>query len=76
MFEFDLQNICYWGIIMVILYFVKQYFNGGVCKYSADLSDQIIIITGANSGIGKETARVLGKDILLKKISIEMIIYI
>jgi NAD(P)-dependent dehydrogenase (short-subunit alcohol dehydrogenase family) len=41
------------------LYLGKQYFNGGVCKISGSLKGKIIVITGANTGLGKETARIL-----------------
>lgn len=37
----------------------KSYFNGTSCKIKKDLTGQVIIITGANSGIGKESSKVL-----------------
>lgn len=43
------------------LYFGKIYFNGGICDISKDLTDQVVVITGSNAGIGKETALALAK---------------
>ncbi len=37
----------------------RKYFAGGVCRITKDLTDQVAIVTGSNTGIGKETARVL-----------------
>ena len=39
----------------------KIYFNGAVCKLTRDLSGQVVVITGANTGIGFETAKALAK---------------
>lgn len=40
----------------MLIFFLKKYFNGGVCQFQADLTSKVIIITGANKGIGKQTA--------------------
>ncbi|XP_067845380.1 retinol dehydrogenase 13-like isoform X2 [Heptranchias perlo] len=40
---------------------VKDYATGGTCPSKATVSGKTIIITGANTGIGKETARELAR---------------
>jgi len=42
-------------------YYIKDYFGGGVCSNTTRMDNKTIIITGCNSGIGKETARDLHK---------------
>lgn len=49
------------AFIAIVLYGLKIFFKGGVCKSRARLDGKTIIITGGNSGIGKATAIDLAK---------------
>jgi NAD(P)-dependent dehydrogenase (short-subunit alcohol dehydrogenase family) len=46
---------------VAVLPLLRHYFNGPVCKIKRDLSSKIAIVTGANTGIGKETACLLAE---------------
>lgn len=48
-------------LLVILLYVIKIYINGPACKYKIDLSEKIVLITGANSGLGFYTAQELAK---------------
>jgi hypothetical protein len=41
------------AVAIIVFFLIKKYFAGGRCKIQMDLSNQIVVVTGGNSGIGK-----------------------
>ena len=62
MVQIEPYNLLFWvAIAGVILYMLRSFFSGGACKSKATLDGKTVIITGGNTGIGKETAIDLAK---------------
>jgi len=47
------------GALMTSYFLIRKISAGGVCRDRVDLSNKVVIITGANTGIGIETANSL-----------------
>ena len=58
---FDLRFSIILGFVILILVFLKRYLNGPATDLKTDLTGKIVIVTGANAGIGLETSKLLLK---------------
>ncbi|KAI5693515.1 hypothetical protein M8J75_000498 [Diaphorina citri] len=47
--------------VFLLIVWLYNYFTRGVCKDGTNMKGKTVIVTGANSGIGKETAKDLAK---------------
>ena len=61
--EYFLQNkfLLSFTSLAIGLYLTMNFLSGGVCKSLAKLHGKTVIVTGSNTGIGKETAIDLAK---------------
>lgn len=64
-----LKSVCKWSylninnisLILFIFLSCRDYFSGNLYDSEQKLTDKVVIVTGANTGIGKEVVRDLAK---------------
>ncbi|XP_058503989.1 retinol dehydrogenase 13 [Solea solea] len=49
------------GVTLICVAVLRRWISGGVCRCSLRLDGKTIVITGANTGIGKETSREMAR---------------
>ncbi|KAH8370587.1 hypothetical protein KR093_004266 [Drosophila rubida] len=49
------------GLIVIAIYFLRQYMQGGQFEKQTDETGKVVIVTGSNTGIGKETVLELAR---------------